>query len=83
MAGNVPLFADPGTERRIVERTAAHVRPGGLLVSGFQLDGSYSLEAYDLHCAAAGLRLVERFASWSSEPFVEGGDYAVSVHLRS
>lgn len=82
MAGNVPLFADQGTEHELVERVAHHLRPGGLLVAGFQLDRSYGLERYDLHCAAARLELAERYSTWSRDPYVEGGGYAVSVHRR-
>lgn len=81
MAGNVPLFTPKGTERALVAGAARHVRRGGVLIAGFQLDHGYLLETYDLHCAAAGLELVERFASWDRQRF-EGGNYAVSVHRR-
>jgi 2-polyprenyl-3-methyl-5-hydroxy-6-metoxy-1,4-benzoquinol methylase len=37
MAGNVMIFVAPGTEGAVLERTAAHLRPGGLVVAGFQL----------------------------------------------
>jgi SAM-dependent methyltransferase len=80
MAGNVPLFTPSGTEAALVAGCARHV--GGRLIAGFQLGRSYSLADYDAHCAAAGLRLEERFASWDREPFVAGGEYAVSVHVR-
>jgi SAM-dependent methyltransferase len=81
MAGNVPLFTPKGTERALVAGAARHVRRGGVLVGGFQLDRGYSLELYDLHCAAAGLELAERFATWDRQPFANGS-YAVSVHRR-
>lgn len=77
MAGNVPLFTAPGTQDALVAGVARHV--GGLLVAGFSLDRGYSAEQYDEHCARAGLRLAERFATWDRQPFA-GGDYAVSVH---
>ena len=80
MAGNVPLFTPPGTQGALVAGCARHV--GRLLVAGFQLGRGYALEEYDAHCEAAGLRLAERFATWDRQPFVEGGDYAVSVHVR-
>ena len=82
MAGNVPLFTPPGTEPVLVARSAAHVTPGGLLVAGFQLGRGYTLDDHDAHCAAAGLHLENRFATWDEDPFVAGGDYAVSVHRR-
>jgi SAM-dependent methyltransferase len=89
MAGNVMLF----TEYRVatVGRCAQHLAVGGRLVAGFQLGGlttpsghvlpPYDLAAYDDACAAAGLTLAERFATWDREPY-EGGGYAVSVHRR-
>jgi SAM-dependent methyltransferase len=82
MAGNVPLFTAPGTQRQLVAGAARHVSAGGRLVAGFQLDKGYDLDTYDLHCAAAGLGLEERFATWDRQPFADG-HYAVSVHRRS
>jgi SAM-dependent methyltransferase len=76
MAGNVPLFTPPGTHAALVGGCARHV--GGLLIAGFQLDRGYTLAMYDEHCAAAGLELTERFATWDREPYT-GGAYAVSV----
>lgn len=81
LAGNVPLFTPPGTEPALVAGVAGHVAPGGVLVAGFSLDRGYTVDDYDAHCAAAGLVLAERFATWSRTPF-SGGDYAVSVHRR-
>ena len=80
MAGNVPVFTAPGTHAALVAGCARHV--GGVLVAGFQLDRGYGIDDYDAHCAAAGLVLVERFATWDRQPFA-GGDYAVSVHRQS
>jgi SAM-dependent methyltransferase len=82
MAGNVPLFTAPGTHAALVAGCARHVAPGGVLVAGFQLRRGYELTDYDAHCLAAGLVLVDRFATWDRDPFAPGGDYAVSVHRR-
>ncbi|HJR24259.1 MAG TPA: class I SAM-dependent methyltransferase [Acidimicrobiales bacterium] len=82
MAGNVPLFTPPGTEAALVAGVARHVADGGLLVAGFSLDRGYTAATYDDHATAAGLTLVERFATWDRAPWSPGGDYAVSVHLR-
>ncbi|MER7837897.1 class I SAM-dependent methyltransferase [Streptomyces sp. NPDC096040] len=87
-AGNIfPLLA-AGTEATVVERLAAALRPGGLLVAGFGLDEAHlpvppgiTLPEYDDCCAAAGLTLVDRFATWDADPY-NGGGYAVSVHRR-
>ncbi|MEU6770161.1 class I SAM-dependent methyltransferase [Streptomyces sp. NPDC046759] len=87
-AGNViPLLA-AGTEAAVVERLATALRPGGLLVAGFGLDEAHlpvppstTLREYDDCCAAVGLTLVDRFATWDADPY-DGGGYAVSVHRR-
>jgi len=73
----------PGTEGAVLERTAAHLRPDGLLVAGFQLvTGRVSLDGYDELASAAGLTLVDRFATWDRDAWRPGGDYSVSVHRR-
>ncbi|MEV7321267.1 class I SAM-dependent methyltransferase [Streptomyces sp. NPDC093970] len=87
-AGNIfPLLA-PGTEAAVAAHLAAALRPGGLLVAGFGLDEAHlpvppglTLPEYDDCCAAAGLTLVDRFATWDADPYDRGG-YAVSVHRR-
>ncbi len=82
LAGNVMIFLQHGTEQLVVDQLAARLRPGGLLVAGFQLrDGRLTVERYDELAAAAGLTLVDRWATWDRQPFT-GGDYAVSVHRR-
>jgi len=81
MAGNVMIFVVPGTEGAVLERVAAHVRPGGVVVAGFQLiPGRLDLERYDGLAATAGLTLAGRWATWDRDPWTPGGDYAVSVH---
>jgi hypothetical protein len=81
MAGNVMIFVVPGTEGAVLQRVAAHLRPGGVVVAGFQLiSGRLSLEHYDALASAAGLTLTDRYATWDRDPWVPDGDYAVSVH---
>lgn len=83
MAGNVMIFVTPRTEAAVVQNMAGHLRPGGLLVAGFQTGGSrLSADSYDAHCRAAGLTAVARWSTWDREPF-DGGDYTVSVHRMS
>ena len=84
MAGNVMIFVEPGTEQAVVSSLARHLAPGGLLVAGFELlPGRLPLATYDEVCARAGLELRHRFATWDRDRWVEGGDYAVSVHAVS
>ncbi|HTW21534.1 MAG TPA: class I SAM-dependent methyltransferase [Mycobacteriales bacterium] len=88
-AGNVMPLLAPGTEAEVVGLLADRLAPGGLLVAGFGLDPAhlplaeapFGLPDYDRWCAAAGLELVERFATWDRTPYESGG-YAVSVHRR-
>jgi len=81
MAGNVPLPTPKGGAAALVAGAARHVRRGGLLIAGLQLDGPASLASHDRQCAAAGLEPTERWAGWDREPFA-GGPFAVSVHRR-
>lgn len=83
LPGNVMIFLAPGSEANVVEAAAKHVSRGGRLVAGFQLNGIVSLDDYDDWAAAAGLGLVERYATWDLGEFVERGSYAVSVHQRT
>jgi SAM-dependent methyltransferase len=81
MPGNVMIFVAPGTECAVVANMARHVATGGALIAGFGLGRGYDLDRYDDDCAAAGLALAERSATWEGSPYA-GGDYAVSVHRR-
>lgn len=80
LAGNVPLFVDPGTQPAVVRRVAAHVDPtAGFAVLGFSLGRGYELDQLDTDAAAAGLRPAERWATWDRRPWTPAADYAVSV----
>ncbi len=78
-AGNVMIFLELASEPAVIANLAAVLRGDGLLVAGFQLGRQLPLPRYDRLCAAAGLQLAERWATWDRRPF-DGGDYAVSVH---
>jgi SAM-dependent methyltransferase len=83
LAGNVLVLVAPATEGAVVTNMARHLRPGGLLVAGFQrFRRRLSLNRYDAIAAAAGLELAERWAGWDRTPWAAGADYAVSVHRR-
>jgi len=80
LAGNVMIFVAPGTEPAVLAGLAGRIRPGGLLVAGFQVRADrLPLADYDRLAAAAGFALVARWATWDREAYT-GGDYAVSVH---
>ena len=81
LAGNVMIFVGPGTEGDVLARIAEHVRPDGLVVTGFQLSGRLTLDDYDAAAVGAGLDLTDRYSTWDRQPFA-GGDYVVNVHRR-
>jgi ubiquinone/menaquinone biosynthesis C-methylase UbiE len=84
MAGNVMIFVTPGTEGAVLANMARHLDDGGYVVAGFSLGrGRLTLEAYDDLAAAAGLALIDRWATWDRGPLMPDADYAVSVHRRA
>lgn len=80
LPGNVMIFVADGTEGPVLSNLSRHLRPGGLLVAGFQLGaGKLSLADYDMLAAASGLSLLDRWSTWDRQPFASG-DYAISLH---
>lgn len=79
IAGNVMVFVAPGTEADVLARVAEHVKPGGVLLIGFDLDLHYSLAGFDADLEAAGLRVEQRFATWDLRPLPDDPDYAVTI----
>ncbi|MFG1889434.1 class I SAM-dependent methyltransferase [Micromonospora sp. NPDC049051] len=82
VAGNVLAFVAPGTEREVLRRVAAHLRPDGVLAVGFGTDRGYPLTGFDADAVAAGLRLEHRFATWDLRPWRDDADFAVTVLRR-
>ena len=82
LAGNVMVFVAPGTERDVLARVAAHVRPDGVVVVGFGTDRGYPVADLDADAVAAGLRPEHRFATWDLRPWRDDADFAVSVLRR-
>ena len=80
-AGNVVVFLAEGTEQEVLRRLAAHLVPGGLLVSGWRTD-RLPAPAYDELAAGAGLVPVERWSTWDREPWRDDADWCVAVHRR-
>ncbi|GGR74460.1 hypothetical protein GCM10010169_17960 [Micromonospora fulviviridis] len=82
VAGNVMVFVAPGTERAVLTRVAAHVRPDGLVVVGFGTDRGYPITELDADAVAAGLRLDHRFATWDLRPWHDDAEFAVTVFRK-
>jgi SAM-dependent methyltransferase len=79
LAGNVLVFVTPGSERQVLARVAAHVRPDGFLVAGFATDRAYRVAAFDADCAAVGLIVEHRFATWNLRPWHDDARWVVTV----
>jgi 2-polyprenyl-3-methyl-5-hydroxy-6-metoxy-1,4-benzoquinol methylase len=79
LAGNVLVYVAPGTEQQVLTRIAAHVRPDGVIVTGFATDRDYGVDALDRDCAATGLAVEHRFATWDLRPWRTDADWAVTV----
>ena len=83
MAGNVIGFVAAPSRPEAIAHLAAHVAPGGRLISGCQLRAGWPSAAdHDRWCAEAGLVLEDRFATWDGAPLGPSPDYAVAVHRR-
>ena len=88
LAGNVVPLLAPGTLVHTMERVAAHVQPGGLVVAGFGLDAAHlppgvpvtAVDTYDRACDVAGLSFLRRYRSWAKETWRPDAGYAVSIH---
>lgn len=80
-AGNVMILLTPGTEPAVLANVARHLRPGGLLIAGFQVRPAHlTVAEYDRIADAAGFALVERWSTWDRDPWRTDSDYALSVH---
>jgi SAM-dependent methyltransferase len=79
LAGNVLVFVAPGSEQRVLSRVAAQVRPDGVVVTGFATDRAYGVADLDRDCAALGLMLEHRFATWDLRPWHADASWAVTV----
>jgi 2-polyprenyl-3-methyl-5-hydroxy-6-metoxy-1,4-benzoquinol methylase len=85
MAGNVMLFCRPDVRALIVTNLAAHMSPGGRLISGFSLErrsGALTLADYHEAATAAGLELEDRWSTWERSPFGDDDRYAVTVFRK-
>jgi SAM-dependent methyltransferase len=88
--GNVMILLAPDTERTVLERLAALLAPDGRLMVGFSLSDApaaaaraYPAAEFVADCAAVGLAVESRFATYDLQPFTEAGTYAVHVLRRA
>lgn len=79
IAGNVMPYLAPGTERQVLQRIAAHLRPDGFAVVGFGTGRGYRLRDFDTDAVAAGFAVEHRFASWDLRPWVDDAPFVVTV----
>jgi SAM-dependent methyltransferase len=87
-AGNVIALLRSGTLDTVVHNLAAHLVPGGWLVTGFGLDAAHlppgcpvtPLADYEVACETAGLIGIRRYATWSGADFGDQAGYVVAVH---
>lgn len=80
-AGNVMILLTPGTEAAVITNLAHHLRPGGVLIAGFQLrHGGLTLADYDDLVTRAGVDLEARWSTWERVAWHADSEYAVSVH---
>ena len=78
MAGNVITYVAPDSEAEVLARIRAHLKPDGLLVTGFHTQ-RMDVTVFDGHAKAAGLVLEHRFSTWDVRPWRPDADFAVSV----
>lgn len=85
MAGNIPLFCEPGSQPSIIGTLASHLRPGGLLVCGWSQEthgDAYRVEHMSRDVDATGMSVEHHFAAWDRAHSSQADDYAVVVARR-
>ncbi|MFC7956899.1 class I SAM-dependent methyltransferase [Rhodococcoides kroppenstedtii] len=76
-AGNVLVFLAPGTESTVLRRWYDALRPGGRMIAGFATDRAYSPDDTLRDLAAVGFVAVQRFSTWSLDPWWPESDWIV------
>ena len=87
--GNVMILLAPDTERVVLATLASLLAPDGRLLIGFALSDApaavsrtYPADEFVADCAAVGLEVESRFASYDLRPFTDDSTYAVHVVRR-
>jgi SAM-dependent methyltransferase len=78
-AGNVLPFLDPETRRPVLERLAAHLHPGGRIVTGFGSGRDYTFAEFFDDVTQVRLVADLSLASWDLRPFTADSDFLVAV----
>jgi SAM-dependent methyltransferase len=88
--GNVMILLAPDTERDALGAMAAVLAPDGRALIGFALSGapsplsrSYPVAEFVADCAAVGLEVESRHASYDLRPFTDESTYVVHVLRRA
>lgn len=82
LPGNVMVYLAPGSERVVLGRLAALLRPAGRIVAGFATNRDYTTHAFRADAEAIGLTVEQHFATWQLDPATEAADWAVLVLRR-
>ena len=84
--GNVMTLLAPDTERVVLGNLAALLGPAGRVLVGHDLTGGpadtarpYPVGEFTADCAAAGLEVETRFASFDLRPFTRASEFAVHI----
>ncbi|MDO5726827.1 MAG: methyltransferase domain-containing protein [Bowdeniella nasicola] len=78
-AGNVMTFLAGQGPRLALEQFAAALAPTGQVVIGFGTDRGYEMETFAADCAAAGLVITQRFATWQLAPWQPDAPFLVAL----
>ncbi|MFB9185928.1 class I SAM-dependent methyltransferase [Dactylosporangium sucinum] len=78
-AGNVLAFLAPSTRVDVLRRCAAHLAPGGRVVTGFGAGRGYEFDAFLADAASAGLTPDHLLGTWDLRPFTPSSDFLVAV----
>ena len=82
-AGNVMTFLDPASRSAVIANLASVLAPGGRLITGFGAGRGYDFDEYADDLTQAGLRIENRFATWTLQPFAADSDFLVCVSVRA
>lgn len=79
VVGNVMDFVTPDAQPRVIERLAAHLRPGAFLVVGCRTMRGFTPADLDAALPGTGLELEHRFATYDLRPWTDDAGFCVSV----